>query len=82
MQTSTLLKIGIAGMFITVIAAFVPILVALLFHNDKLSLWTHDFINETDATVLLILFASMIIYAMVKRGQQRYYEEMHKRSGH
>lgn len=79
MQTSTLLKIGIIGMFLSVLACFVPLLAAL-FGNDALSLWMNHHVNETDATELLIVFSAFIIYAMVKKGRQKYLEDM--RRGH
>lgn len=79
MQTSTLLKIGIAGMFVSVIAAFVPLIAALLFGDDSMSQWTSRHVNEADTTVLLMFFAAMILYAMIKMGQQKHLEETRKR---
>lgn len=80
MQTSTLLKIGIIGMFITVLGAFVPLLAAL-FGNDRLSQWMSGHINETDATELLLFFSVMIIYSLIKKGRQKYLDDMLNRPG-
>ncbi|HKJ83842.1 MAG TPA: hypothetical protein VJ961_07495 [Mariprofundaceae bacterium] len=74
MHTSTLLKIGAIGMFISVLSAFVPLLAAL-FGNENLSQWMSAYVNETGVTLVLMFFAGMIIYAMIKKGRERYLEE-------
>lgn len=69
MKSSILLKIGITGTVISIVMGFVPLLGPFL-GNGALSAWIGDYINETNLTVLLIFFAGMIFYSIIKRDRE------------
>lgn len=77
MQTSLLLKIGITGLFLSVMAAVLPLIFALL-GNDSLSNWVSDNLNLKVVTIALFSFAGLMVYAMAKKGRQKYLDEMHR----
>ena len=69
MKPSTLMKIGISGTALSIIAGFIPLLTALL-GDDGISMWVHQYINEGNLTVMLMVFAAIIIYAAVKMSEE------------
>lgn len=77
MQTSTLLKIGITGMLVLVLLTFTALIMSLL-GNNGLSNWISMHFNENIAMLLLIVFSFIIVYPLVKRGREKYLEDMHR----
>ena len=69
MKTSTLMKIGITGTALSIVAGFVPI-VAAFFGNENMNRWIHKYINETNMTVLLLFFAAILFYASLKKSDE------------
>lgn len=69
MQSSILLKIGIIGTVVSIVTGFVPLLAPFL-GNGALKQWIGTYINETNLTVLLIIFAAMIFYAILKKDRE------------
>ena len=69
MKASTLIKIGIIGTASCIVAGFIPLLTAL-FGNDAINQWIHEYINEGNMTVLLIIFAAILIYGAIKKIEE------------
>jgi hypothetical protein len=79
MQTSILLKIGITGMLVLVLFTFVALIMSL-FGNNSLSNWISMHFDENIASLLLVVFTFIIVYPLVKKGRQKYLEDMHRNS--
>ena len=69
MNMSILLKIGVTGFVLSLLSSFIPILAAL-FDNDSLNKSIHKYINETNMTMLRLVFAAMIFIAILKKSEE------------
>jgi hypothetical protein len=69
MKASTLIKIGIIGTASCIFAGFIPILAAVS-GNDAINQWLNNYINEGSMTVLLFIFAAILIYGARKKIEE------------
>ena len=69
MKSSILIKVGVIGTVVSIVMGFVPLLAPLL-GNSALRHWIGMYINETNLTVLLIIFAAMIFYAIINKDRE------------
>lgn len=69
MKASTLLKVGIIGTALSIVAGFIPLFSALS-GSVALNRWVHKYINESNMTVLLLIFAAILIYGGLKKIEE------------
>jgi uncharacterized protein YacL len=77
MKTSLMFKIGITGMVASILVPVIALVMSLM-GNDSLSHWISGNFNENIAMVLMIVLIFMIIYPVVKKSRQKFYEDMRR----
>ena len=75
MQASLMFRIGITGMLVSVLVPFIALIMSL-FGNNTLSNWISMHFNENIAMLVMLVLITMIIYPLVKKGRQKYIDDM------
>lgn len=69
MKPSILIKIGITGMALLIVAGFIPLFAPLL-DDGALKKWIGSHIDESHLTLLLFIFVGIIFYAVLKKDSE------------